>query len=204
MRAARMTRGGARRVGQDRAEARQWMESLGGMLKVARSGRYTIEQLAARSGVSTGRISQMERGLGNPSFVTLSKLAGALDLPMGSFFAGPAAESQMVVRKDQRKRLVVPHDNLVYELITPDLQRSLEVFIFYVPAHFDNSGRPITHRGEECIHVLTGQLEVDVDGQAFRLTEGDSITYDSGLPHFVQNLTEGTVTALAAVTPPSF
>lgn len=180
------------------------MDSFAEVLRVARAGRYTIEELAARSGVSSGRISQLERGLGNPSFITLSKLAAALDAPIGSFFTGPAAESRMVVRKNERKRIVVPHDKLAYELLTPDLQRNLEVYLFHLPPRFDSSRRPITHRGEECIHVLSGQLEVHVEGQMFHLMEGDSITYDSSRPHFVKNLTDGTVTALAAVTPPSF
>src|SRR5579863_1958954 len=71
----------------------QWMAGLGELLKGARVGRFTIEQLAERSGVSAGRISQMERGLGNPSFATLSKVAAALEIPIGTFFAGPPGES---------------------------------------------------------------------------------------------------------------
>ena len=185
-------------------ETRKWMESLGDLIRQARAGRYTIDQLARRSGVSTGRISQIERGFGNPSFVTLSKIATALDIPIGSFFQGPSGEVHMLVRKKERKQLVIPHDNLVYELLTPDLQGTLEVYIFHLPPGFDNSKRPITHRGEECIHVLSGSLEAFVDGERFVLDEGDSITYDSGRPHCVRNLNDKKVTALAAVTPPSF
>ncbi|MSQ37266.1 MAG: cupin domain-containing protein [Chloroflexi bacterium] len=195
---------GAKRSAPDGAGTRKWMDSFAEMLRAARAGRFTIEELAARSGVSSGRISQLERALGNPSFITLSRLAAALDAPVGSFFAGPAAESRMVVRKNERKRIVVPHDKLAYELLTPDLQRSLEVYMFHLPPRFDSTGQPITHRGEECIHVLSGDLEVHIEDQSFQLAEGDSITYDSGRPHFVKNLTERTVTALAAVTPPSF
>jgi transcriptional regulator with XRE-family HTH domain len=185
-------------------DPRKWMESLGDLIHQARANRYTIDQLARRSGVSTGRISQIERGFGNPSFVTLSKIATALEIPIGSFFQGPSAEAHMLVRKKERKQLVIPHDNLVYELLTPDLQGTLEVYLFHLPPGFDNSKRPITHRGEECIHVLSGSLEAFVDGDWFVLDEGDSITYDSGRPHCVRNLSDKKVTAMAAVTPPSF
>src|SRR5438445_9848694 len=101
--------------------------SLGELLRTARQGTFTIGELARRSGVSSGRISQIERGLANPSFQTLWKLATALEIPLGSFFQGPAAEPRMVVRRGERKRLVVPHDELVYELLTPDLRGALEV-----------------------------------------------------------------------------
>lgn len=178
--------------------------SLGDLIRTARAGRFTIGELARRSGVSSGRISQIERGLANPSFETLWKLAVALEIPVGSFFQGPPAEERMVVRKDERKRLVLPHDDLVYELLTPDIQGSLEVFLFHVPAGFDNSKRPITHRGEECIHLLAGILEVHVGEQSFTVEEGDSITYDSSLPHFVCNRSAEKTVAIAAVTPPSF
>ena len=178
--------------------------SLGELIRAARQGTFTIDEFARCSGVSSGRISQIERGLANPSFETLWKLATALGIPIGSFFQGPPVRDRMVVRKDERKRLVVPHDDLVYELLTPDLQGALEVFRFHVPAGFDNSGRPITHPGEECIHLLAGSLEVSVGGEAFALQEGDSITYEAALPHFVRNLGRVTAVAIAAVTPPSF
>lgn len=178
--------------------------SLGDLIRAARAGRFTIDELARRSGVSSGRISQIERGLANPSFETLWKLTTALEIRVGSFFQGPPPEERMVVRKDERKRLVLPHDDLVYELLTPDLQGALEVFRFHVPAGFDNSRRPITHRGEECIHILEGSLEVSVGDRAFLLEEGDSITYDAGRPHFVRNLGDEKAVAIAAVTPPSF
>jgi transcriptional regulator with XRE-family HTH domain len=183
---------------------RQQMRSVGAAIKDARAGRYSLEELAKLAGVSSGRISQIERGIANPSFQVLWRLANALELPIGSFFEGPGSETRMLVRKDERKRLVLPHDDLEYELLTPDLNRSLEVFRFHVPPGFDNSARPITHVGEECIHVLSGELEVDVDGMRFELVEGDSITYDSSLPHFVCNPANARAVAIAAMTPPSF
>lgn len=184
--------------------AREWMRSLGAAIKQARAGRCSIEELAAEAGVSSGRISQIERGIANPSFETLWRLARALDLPIGTFFEGPSSHTRMLVRADERKRLVLPHDDLEYELLTPDLRRSLEVFKFHVPPGFDNSARPISHVGEECIHLLSGELEVHVNGSKFDLGEGDSITYDSSLPHFVCNSSKARAVAIAAITPPSF
>lgn len=186
------------------AHAGPLMASIGERLKQFRDGRFTISELSRAAGVSSGRISEIERGNANPSFETLWRLSNALSVPIGAFFAGPDPEAAMVVRRNQRKRLVIPHDDLEYELLTPDLQRSLELFIFHVPPKFDNSARPITHVGEECIHVLKGTLVVNVGGQEFSLGVGDTITYEASTPHFVCNRSGKVVSALAAVTPPSF
>jgi len=180
------------------------MATLGERLRSHRAGRFTIDELSRRAGVSSGRISQIERGIANPSFETLWKLASALEVSIGSFFDGDEPESPLVVRKAERKRLVLAHDELDYELLTPNLQGLLEVFIFSVPSGFDNSRRPISHRGEECIHVLEGTLVVNVGNNEFVLEEGDSVTYESTVPHFVRNRSGHRARAIAAITPPSF
>src|SRR5947209_4614890 len=66
----------------------------------------SIEELAQRAGVSTGLLSQIERGIGNPSLSSMLGLARALDMPLGSFFGGAPGDSDMVVRPHTRKRLV--------------------------------------------------------------------------------------------------
>ena len=92
---------------------------LGKMLREARRDRFTVEELAQRAGISSGLISQIERGQGNPSFATLEKLVGALDLSLASVFYEPTKEAEMVVRADERAKLVMPGEGLVYELLTP-------------------------------------------------------------------------------------
>jgi transcriptional regulator with XRE-family HTH domain len=180
------------------------MTSIGERLREFREGRYSINELSRRAGVSSGRISEIERGTANPSFETLWRLATALEVPVGAFFGGPEPEVAMVVRRDERKRLILPHDELEYELLTPNLRGALEVFLFRVPPDFDNSRRPITHKGEECIHVVGGTLVVHVGDSEFELSEGDTITYDASTPHYVANRSGAPVQALAIVTPPSF
>ena len=65
------------------------MAFVGKVVRDARRGRFSVEDLSARAGVSSGLISQVERGLGNPSVTTLLKLARALDLPLNAFFEAP-------------------------------------------------------------------------------------------------------------------
>jgi transcriptional regulator with XRE-family HTH domain len=178
---------------------------LGRVLRETRAAaRLSVEALAAAAGVSAGSISQLERGRGNPSFLTLRRLAAALGVPLGHFLQGPETDA-MVVRADKRKHLRLPTENgLVYELLTPDLTGSLEVLRSQIPPGFDNRGRPFQHVGEECVHLLSGTLQIGIGGRRFELAEGDAITYDSSVPHYWVNVASEVAVIIGAVTPPSF
>jgi transcriptional regulator with XRE-family HTH domain len=179
--------------------------SLGRVLRETRiAAKLSVETLATAAGVSAGSISQLERGRGNPSFLTLRRLAAALHVPLGHFLQGPDT-GPMVVRADQRKRLHLPtEDGLIYELLTPDLGGKLEVLRSQIPAGFNNRDRPFQHAGEECVHLLSGTLQVGIAGRRYELAEGDSITYDSSVPHWWVNASGAGAEIIGAVTPPSF
>ncbi len=152
---------------------------FGSKLNALRSAAdVTIEALAEKAGVSVGLLSQLERGKGNPGFNTLAKLAYALNVPIGTFFAGPAPRDP-VVRRNKRKKLMqaVSWKNAknapVYELLTPDLQRKLEVIWVELPAGQSNEEQPFIHDTEECGVLLSGTLEVHLGEETYVLQEGD-------------------------------
>lgn len=177
---------------------------VGQTLRRARRGRYTLDELGRKAGVSTGLISQIERGQGNPSVVTLTKLAYALDLSIGSFFGG-VSDGHGVVRLGARRKLVMPHRDMVYELLTPDLQGRLGMVRTTIAPLFRNEDQPFRHAGEEVVHVLGGFLVLHVGGATYELSAGDTATYDSGLPHWWQvPSTSEPAELIAAMSPPSF
>jgi transcriptional regulator with XRE-family HTH domain len=186
------------------AKARADARSLGRLVRSIRVSRgMSIEGLAKVAGVSAGGISQIERGVGNPAFTTLVKMAYGMQVPVGSFLRTDQDEVGLVVRKDRRKRLV-PSEGLIYELLTPDLQRRLEVLRVQIACGFDNSERPFVHDGEECVHVMDGELLIYIDGDEYHLEEGDSITYEPAIPHWYRNPFPRPGIIFSAITPPSF
>jgi transcriptional regulator with XRE-family HTH domain len=186
------------------ARARQDAQSLGQLVRSIRISRgMSIEGLAKVAGVSAGAISQIERGVGNPAFTTLVKIAYGMRVPVGSFLQTDQEPPGLVVRKEHRKRLV-PSDGLIYELLTPDLNRRLEVLRVQISCGFDNSERPFVHEGEECVHMLEGELLIYIGGDEYHLEEGDSITYDPTVPHWYRNPFPRPGIIFGAITPPSF
>jgi transcriptional regulator with XRE-family HTH domain len=178
---------------------------LGAAIRAQRLGRYTVKELAELAGISTGLLSQIERGQGNPSFKTLQKLAGALGIRIGDLLASThRSPAGTVVRRTDRTRVQFGSEGLVYELLTPDLRGQLEMLQTTVPPGFSNQGHPFQHDGEECVLVLEGELVVEVGGAINTLSAGDAITYDSTLTHWWENRSDRPATIVGAVTPPSF
>lgn len=181
------------------------LSSLGSKLEqFRREKELTLEMLAELSGVSASLLSQLERGIGNPSFITLSKIAYGLGVPISTFFQGLDAPSNAVVRKEHRKKLVLEDRNLVYELLTPDLNRRLEFVWSEFEPGICTEQRPFVHEGEEAGVVLQGTLEVHLGESAYILEPGDSISFRSDIPHWYRNPGEEKVIAVWVITPPSW
>lgn len=177
-----------------------------GLLRLA--ANLTVEELAAKAGVSIGLVSQLERGIGNPSFNTMAKLAYALGVPVGTFFTGPLPVDP-VVRKGGRKKLMHAafdgeNPAPVYELLTPDLQRKLEVIWVELPPGQSNQEAPFIHDTEECGILLSGIVEVYLGDKVHVLHPGDSISFNGLVPHWYRNPGKKPAVSIWIVTPPSF
>jgi transcriptional regulator with XRE-family HTH domain len=181
--------------------------AVGSRLRAARRGRYSVEQLAARSGVSAGSISLIERGRGNPSLSTLIKLAHALDIPLESLFQPSPRPSSGVVRAGEGMRMLLGPSReqpLTYEVLTPNLRGRLTMIRTRIPPGASSGRHPLVHPGEEIIHVVEGSLQLRVADETYLITPGDTVTFDSGMPHGWQNAGGDHVTLLSAMSPPLF
>lgn len=193
---------------------------LGQLLRDARRDRgLSLKAFSAQSGISEGLLSKFERGSGNPSLLTLQKIAATLDIRLSDLFHkvpsanhGPADTGSGALRTDQcaivrhndRKHLAIPYEGIVYELLSPNLQRDLAMMYCEVLVGFDGSARPFQHKGEDTVHVLTGRFEVHVANESYVLEPGDTVTFQSSLPHWWRNVGDVPVTVICVNSPPSF
>jgi transcriptional regulator with XRE-family HTH domain len=187
---------------------------LGQKLRAARKAAgMTLLDLSQTAGVSQSLISQVERGLASPSITTLRRFAAALGVPIASLFVEHGSTStaereldgrQIVVREDERKGLSVPRSKVKYELLTPDLNRTIEFLRIEYSPHSRTHPEPMSHPGEENALCLEGSVVVTIEGKEFVLNVGDSISFDSGRVHQVENRTHAPAVLVSAITPPSF
>lgn len=180
------------------------MQAVGVLVRQLRvTSKMSLAALAAEAELSPGLLSQIERGMGNPSFTTLIKLAHALRVPVGRFFVSEK-KTGALVRAGEHPRLLLAERNLVYELLTPHMNGKLGMIRAKIAAGWSNESEPYVHEGEECVMVSRGELRITVGGDLYVLHKGDSLTYDPSIPHWYHNPTPDDAELIGAMTPPSF
>jgi transcriptional regulator with XRE-family HTH domain len=177
-------------------------DQLGRRIRDLRKERgLTLNGLAAQSGITRSFLSSVERGQAYPSIMVLRTIAAALEVPVFLLFTAPESNG-MVVRRDARKVIRPPGAPVSYELISPDLRRKIEMIMVRLEPGVDAAA--MSHVGEECALVLKGQVVITIGGIDYELGEGDSIYYDSGLPHKARALGDSPAEVVSAITPPNF
>jgi len=152
-----------------------------------------LKDVADRTGFSAALISQMENHLVSPSLGTLIKLAKALDVKVGDFFGESHEDPYTIVRKDEQKTVsrFASKEGVKYGYSYGSLgfdlkNRHMEPFIITLEPATIKTSKTSTHEGEEFIYVLEGEMEVILGNHRDVLYPGDSIYYDSTIPHRVQ------------------
>jgi uncharacterized cupin superfamily protein len=115
--------------------------------------------------------------------------------------------SSPVVRAGERRRIDghgMQSDRVSYEMLTPDLSGQIEANLVSSEPGHDTSATPFRHNGEEFGIVLSGQIDVFIDGVRHRLSIGDSIRFSSTVPHWFVNPGPQATTAIWVNTPPTW
>jgi transcriptional regulator with XRE-family HTH domain len=188
-------------------------ETLGDQVRAARLQRgLAASELARRAGVSRSLVSQIEHDVCRPSVDVLRRLADALGVQVGALFAGPAVDGRSapdksrarLVRSTERKVLGLPASHIRYELLSPDLQGALEFVRMEIAPGAVMPSVGWSHLGEECILVLEGTGRFHYGDEVLLVEAGDAVTFDSSVPHYLENATAAPLVAVSAGTPPSF
>ena len=167
--------------------------------------KMSIAELASKADLSSGLISQIERNLVTPSITSLWKIAQSLQVSIGYFFDEDVKYiTNPVVRRNERKRIIVSNNNAIYELLSQDLNRKIEFLYITIKPGDCSSKDFVTHEGEECGIVIKGRLMVKMIDREYILEEGDSIYFDSTIPHRYVNIGDEVCESIWAMTPPSF
>jgi transcriptional regulator with XRE-family HTH domain len=166
------------------------MEDLGAQLRTARQGRsWTLEALSARSGLSTGFLSQVERGQSTLSIVSLSAICRALEIPIDRLFTSSRPLDEGVPRVTEaatQLRIQIGDSAVAYRYLSPQLPAApiAELLVAEFPASARQEAT--AHEGEELGFVLEGTLKLWVEGEAYALAAGDSYRVASRETHEYQ------------------
>jgi len=170
---------------------------IGAAVKALREKkRLTVNDVAAKTGLSKTLLTEIEDGETIPPVATLLKLAGSFNVGMAAFFeSGTEPETVSVTRKGERVRIKKrPHHHegevdYVYEsLETKKPDKHMEPFLVeFMP--METTDMVFTsHKGEEFLYLLTGKLEFRSDERVEVLQPGDSIYFESERNHSFRSL----------------
>jgi len=191
----------------DRIEARAVRPTgVGADIRALRKARgLTLAELALQVGRSVGWLSQIERGLTEPSISDLRRLADALEQPLSLFFGpaeGPEEERQHIVRWNSRRILGTAAEGLTEQLLSPDLSGSFEI----VRSVFDPGaelGHPAIRPTEEAGYLVAGRLDLWIGERFFELRPGDSFRF-AGEPYRWRNPGTEPAVAIWVIAPPVY
>lgn len=148
--------------------------------------KLSLAEVAERSGLSASFISNVERGINDPTIGSLQAILGALGMSMADLFRAPSC--QRVVRRNERLQMVTADGGKVlYELITPPGEKRIEGMLLVVQPGAGSGLVPHSHRGVEVGLILRGRLRYWLGDEVYDLEEGDSITYEATIPHRYAN-----------------
>ena len=170
-----------------------------------RALHLTLAQVAEEAGITTGYLSQLERGVVSGAVGTLQRVCAALKLSVGDLFQDPASSAGPVLRSGDARRIVFGNGASKTKLTPPHFDH-LEVLMGVFEPGGDTGSEPYTHgHSEELLVVLEGQVRVTVEGTTRELGPYDSLHYRSSQPHRVVEAT-GTDSArvLWTMAPPTY
>ncbi len=180
--------------------------SLGADLRALRKARgLTLSDLAEVLDRSVGWLSQVERDLSEPSVADLKDIARALEVPVSILFGQaqtPVDETGVIVRAHARRPIGSKEAGLIEELLSPDLTDDFEM----VHSTFDPGAtmdEAVTRPTQEVGYLVSGCLDLEIDGRAFTVKAGDSFRI-KGDSYRWSNPYDTSAVAIWVIAPPVY
>lgn len=180
---------------------------VGEKIKTLREAKaITIEELALRSGLAIEQIERIESNMDLPSLAPLIKIARVLGVRLGTFLDDNDESGPVISRKQDTSDTISFSNNathsrrhMIYRSLSKSkAYRHMEPFIIDIAPTTDSDFILSSHEGEEFIMVMEGTIEISYGKNIYILEEGDSIYYDSIVPHHVHAF-EGRAAKILAV-----
>nr|WP_202534646.1 XRE family transcriptional regulator [Streptomyces sp. SID4923] len=192
-------------IGRNVTDLDQLTQSLARNLKRWRGERgFTLDQLAARAGVSRGMIIQIEQARTNPSVGTTVKLADALGVSITTLLDYEQGTPVRLVPADQTVRLwSTEAGSSTTLLVGTDARGPLELCSWRLMPGEGSRSDPHPEGTVELLHVTAGTLTLVVADIPYEMSAGTSATFEAHHPHAYRNEgTEPVELTMAVSVPP--
>lgn len=175
---------------------------IGGKIKQLRTQKgLTLEELASRSELTKGFLSQLERNLTSPSIDSLNDILEALGTNLADFFQEDKTEQYTFREQDF---YVDERDDHTVSWIVPNAQKNqMEPILLTLPED-GKSFEVAPHNGEEFGYVIDGTVSLICDGKRNVLRKGETFCLHGKTFHTIKNERKTAAHVLWVSTPPLF
>lgn len=180
---------------------------VGNDIRSLRKSRgMTLAQLAYAVDRSVGWLSQVERGQTTPSVHDLDAISDLLGVTISFFFRSFSRDPEergVIMRAADRMAIGTHESGLVEELLSPSLSGSFEMIkSSFAPHSESGSHKPPTQKEDGGV-LISGRLQLVIDGIAFDLSPGDSFQF-AGKPYAWRNPGDEPAVVIWVVSPPVY
>lgn len=151
--------------------------------------RMTQQQVADACGLSKGMISKIESGRVMPAIATLSKIAHALGVRVSLLMEEGNGRDAVCQSVPLTQEHFVPTD-IGYRVLTLAAEygdKQIQPLVFYARSDEVKPHR-VTHRGEECIYIIEGEMCFAVGSRLYILKKGDFLYFDGLQSHGIESV----------------
>jgi transcriptional regulator with XRE-family HTH domain len=166
-----------------------------------------LVELGKHTGLSAAMLSKVERGKLFPTLPTLLRMALVFGVGLEYFFSDDRKRHTVaIVRRAQRKRFPERPDGRDISFYFESLdfaavERKLNAYHAEFEPLPPGKARPHHHSGVEFLSVLRGKLELHIGTEEHILDAGDSIYFDSSLPHSYRRISQKPCSAIVVTVP---
>ena len=164
----------------------------------------TQEELADRSELSKGFISQLENDLTSPSISTLEDILQCLGMTISEFFSGEEEPAQVVFTDEDYFEKIDEDLGNKTEWIIPNAQKNMMEPIRLTLEPGGSTYPDIPHEGEEFGYVLSGSVTIHLGQKIFKAKKGESFYFTPNTQHYITASKRTGAVLIWVSTPPSF
>lgn len=145
----------------------------------------SLQQMAAETGMSYSYLSGLENGKHSVSITNLQRLASFFQVDM-VYFLQPGGPVPRVMRKNDLFNPDCSFRDIYYRVMTPPDSAHLQISYVHMPPNSPTERRIHKHgKGQELVQVLDGAVCVMVEGERYRVEQGDSILFEADVEHLI-------------------
>ena len=148
----------------------------------------SIRSLAEMSSLAVNTLSLIENGKTSPSVSTLQQLAVALNVPITAFFEADQERKQLIHTRAAERPTAHIEDTLIEDLGAGLYNWIVQPLVVTLEPGATSGADLIIHTGHEFVYCLEGRVLYMVEDKSYLLEPGDSLIFESHLPHRWENV----------------